>query len=408
MSKDYIDILNRIKAKRRIRGLIVSYNCNLNCVYCYIQDKAFIHPSLVNLPKENHGECKHLSLKGKTMPIEIAKSAIEDIFKDENTEGYEEIEIDFVGAEPLTVFNNLKEISEWFWSKEWTKPHILFATTNGTLLNSEMKEWFYKNRKYFVLGLSCDGEASTQDKNRSQSTGSIDFKFFLNTWPTQPVKMTISEDRVANLADDVIYLHKRGFNINANPANGMKSWNENNITEYGKQLLRLMEYYLKNPKKIPSSLFTVGLEGVLASFERKGSKYCGAGEGYDVVDVDGKKYPCHMFSPLVLEERKLQLVDKINFNSKDSFEDKMCKSCILKKICPSCYGLNFKQYGDPSVHDKTLCKLFIIQALVNCKFYLKLFSKKKNLSLREQKILEAVKLIYHYFYSVEKIKVDHY
>lgn len=403
MSVDYVDITNRTKAKRRIRGLVVSYNCNLNCVYCYIQNKASVNPYLVNLIKENYGECREIHLKGKTMPIETAKNAIEDIFKDGNTEGYEEIEIDFVGAEPLTVFNNLKEISEWFWSREWTKPHILFATTNGTLLNSEMKEWFYKNRKNFVLGLSCDGEASTQDKNRSQSTGDIDFEFFLNTWPTQPVKMTISEDRVENLADDVIYLHKRGFSINANPANGMKPWSEHNITEYGRQLLKLMEYYLKDPKKIPSSLFTVGLEGVLTLLVRKGNKYCGAGEGYDVVDVDGRKYPCHMFSPLVLEEGKLQLVNEINFNSEDSFEDKMCKSCVLKKICPSCYGLNFKQHGDPSVHEKTLCKLFTIQALVNCKFHLRLFSEKESLSFREHKILEAIKVIYDYFYPKGKV-----
>ena len=393
MSKNYKDIRDRAKAKRRTRGLIVSYNCNLRCVYCYIQNKSLTQPEFAHDVDDN------LYLHGKTMSIEIAQSAIEDIFKEENTAGYDEVEIDFVGAEPLTVFKNIKLISEWFWSKEWPKPYILFATTNGTLLNSEMKEWFFKNKERFVLGLSCDGDADTQNKNRSKSALSIDLDFFLNTWPTQPVKMTISEDTVAHLADNVMFLHEKGFGINANPANGMGAWRESNIKEYGSQLLKLMDYYLNNPAITPSTLFTVGLAGVLNSFEKMGNKFCGAGVEYDVIDVDGKKYPCHMFSPLVLPESKLMLLDKIDFGAPESFEDKMCTGCILKKICPSCYGLSFKQHGNPAIHDKTLCKLFVIQALTNCKFHVRLRSKNDSISFEEDQIVQATKMIYDYFYA---------
>ena len=396
MSKNYKDIRDRAKAKRRTRGLIVSYNCNLSCVYCYIQNKSFTHPAVVHAVADNS------YFRGKIMPIEIAQNAIEDIFKEGNTDGYDEVEIDFVGAEPLTVYKNLKQISEWLWSKEWPKPYILFATTNGTLLNNEMKEWFHKNRERFVLGLSCDGDADTHNKNRSESALSIDFDFFLKTWPTQPIKMTISEDRVAYLEDDVIYLHEKGFSINANPANGMNAWRESNIAEYGRQLLRLMDYYLGNPTVPRASLFAVNLAGVLNTHERMGKKYCGAGDEYDVIDVDGKKYPCHMFSPLVLPQSKITLIDKINFGVAESFEDKMCKGCILKKICPSCYGLNFKQHGSPAIHDKTLCKLFIIQALANCKFHSRLLCENDSISFEKFQIVQATKMIYDYFYRKDR------
>ena len=35
---------------------------------------------------------------------------------------------------------------------------------------------------------------------------------------------------------------------------------------------------------------------------------CGAGNGFQVFDVDGQSYPCHILSPLVLEGEKLQKI----------------------------------------------------------------------------------------------------
>jgi uncharacterized protein len=395
MPSDLENVHNRCKARRRVRGLIVSYNCNLNCIYCYIHNKSFFD----NTHRQNGVDIEDdiVPLKapqGKTMPVDIAQRAIIDIFKEGNTIGYDEIEIDFVGAEPLTVYENLKYICEWFWSNEWSKPNIFFATTNGTLLDDEMKNWFYLNRNRFVLGLSCDGNIKTQNINRSDSGLSIDYDFFLNTWPDQPLKMTISENTVGYLSENIIYLQERGFLLNANPANGMNSWQESHIKEYGRQLIKLLQYYLRNPEMPPSSLFSIGLPAILDSFHMKSTKYCGAGEGYDIIDVDGERYPCHMFSPLVLSESRLELIDNIDFSRTESFEDIKCRDCILKKICPSCYGLNFKTYGDPAIREKILCELFILQVMANCKYHIYKLSGKKNISFEEQQTAKAVKLIY--------------
>lgn len=393
------DFRSRTQTKRRIRGLIVTYNCNLNCVYCYVKNKKHISATELfpatftdGLPETER------RLPGKIMPVETAKAAIIDVFTDPNTGDYDEVQIDFAGAEPLTVFHNIRRIAEWFWNQEWPKSNILFATTNGTLLNQEMKEWFIQHKERFVLGLSYDGNTETQNINRSGSGASVDLDFFLNTWPKQPVKMTISEQTVGSLADNIIYLHEKGFLVTANPANGMNAWDKSNLAEYGKQLGRLMDYYLHNPSIIPATLFSVGLPGVLESFGKMGHKYCGAGEAYDVVDVDGKKYPCHMFSPLVISDVRLEALENIDFCSEAAFQDPRCAACVLKRICPSCYGLNFKQHGTPAIRDEALCKLFVLQVLANCKYRIRLLGPKESLTREERQYIQAIKIIYDYFY----------
>lgn len=362
------------KFKRRTRGLILTYQCNLNCVYCYIPEKF-----------------------DKFMPVDIARKAVEAAFNETPDFDFDEVEVDFAGAEPLMAFDRLQEISEWIWSRKWTKPCILFATTNGTLLNAEMKEWFTKNKARIVLGLSCDGNARTQDRNRSSSSPLIDLDFFLNTWPMQPLKMTISEAAVGDLADDIIFLHNRGFQISANPANGMKGWCESNIHEYGNQLVKLVDYYLANPDAPHSSLFTVDLKRIMQKRGRFGNKHCGAGTAYDVVNVDGQVYPCHMFSPLVLSESKIKSLPEIDFLATEPFADPLCEPCILKNICPSCYGLNYKGGGNPALKEKSLCRLFKIQIFANCKYYLKLFAGKNAVTHEEYETVKAIQLIYEYF-----------
>lgn len=76
---------------------------------------------------------------------------------------YETVEIQFMGGEPLLEFPLIKECAEWLWSTPITdKQMMLFAPTNGTLLTTEMKEWFAKNKDRIHLGLSFDGDMAMQ------------------------------------------------------------------------------------------------------------------------------------------------------------------------------------------------------------------------------------------------------
>lgn len=121
-------------SKIRTLMLMVTSSCNLNCVYCY----------------ESH-KTSH------KMDFDTAKRAILDVF-DET--GFDGVSIQFMGGEPLLAFPLIKDVSEWLWSKNIKYPYSLFAATNGTLLNEDMKVWFTANKHRISLGLSFDGDVN--------------------------------------------------------------------------------------------------------------------------------------------------------------------------------------------------------------------------------------------------------
>ncbi|MBC9784692.1 hypothetical protein H1S01_09230 [Heliobacterium chlorum] len=356
---------------RRTRGLVITYQCNLDCLYCYVSNKS-----------------------DKQMPLDVAKQAIADSFVDRSGNSFQEVEIDFLGAEPLCAFDKIKEIALWMWSQPWPKPYILFATTNGTLLNEEMKDWFHTHRERFVLGLSYDGDEETQNVNRSDSSRQIDLDFFQKNWPQQPIKMTISEKTVHRLADGIIFLQEKGFDIHANPANGTIPWSEASIAEYSRQLAKLIDYYLDHPEVPRVSLLDVDLKTLLTSRSSFENKYCGAGVAFDVVDVDGKEYPCHLFSPLVLSKSKIYALRSLNFHAKEPFIDPKCKNCVLEHICPTCYGMNYRSTSNPALREVTLCKLYMLQILANSKLQAKILARKQSLSAEDKEIAYVIQTIY--------------
>ena len=177
--------------KKKMRfspSICVTHRCNLSCVYCY----------------QKHDEQRRMS-------FDTAKKCINWIFHNIPDYANNGVEIGFIGGEPLMEFDLLKSIFSYTCSTYSDIEHIFFATTNGTLLNDEMKEWFSAHRKFFTLGLSLDGAKETHDANRSNSFDSIDFDFFLKNWPEQGVKMTLSEFSLPRLAENIKFIHNLGF-----------------------------------------------------------------------------------------------------------------------------------------------------------------------------------------------------
>ena len=261
------------KERRRTCSLIITHQCNLNCRYCYESFKS-----------------------KKAMPLDIAKEAVEREFA--TADDYEGVVVDFMGGEPLTQFELMREIAEWIWSNPWPKPYILSTSTNGTLFTSESKAWFRRNADRFSVGLSLDGTPEMQRTNRGCSFQDIDLEFFLTTWPEQEVKMTVSCETLSSLAEGIIHLQERGFKVHANLGYGIP-WNDSHREVFSRQLKILGEYYLQHPDIPPVSLLDLKLAVVLNE-NHPVKKYCGTGTHMRFYDVDGTLYPCHMFTPLVL------------------------------------------------------------------------------------------------------------
>ena len=84
--------------RRRTCMLIVTHACNLNCSYCYEPYKQNVY-----------------------MDLDLAKEIIsrEARFVNESDD-FDELEIDFMGGEPLMNFPLIKNVVEWLVEKEKT------------------------------------------------------------------------------------------------------------------------------------------------------------------------------------------------------------------------------------------------------------------------------------------------
>ena len=336
--------MNKNKPKRKTVILTLTNQCNLNCSYCYEEH---------NTTKANY---------------ENIIKIIEKEFQKEDE--FDEIEFDLFGGEPFLEFEMIKRIINFVETKCWTKPYLFFATTNGTLVHGKIKDWLQK-QKNFHCGLSYDGNPAMQDINRTNSSKLIDLDFFKENYPEQEIKMTISEKTINNLYDGIVYLEDYGFNVSCNLAYGIDWSNHNNSIVLEQQLMLLIQRYLKNPHIVPSRL----LESNIDDLSRKINKnhiYCGAGTAMAAYDVKGNGYPCQFFMPISCGEEKAKKSKSIKFPKNvipNELIDEKCRECVIKNVCPTCYGANYVEFGNIFSHSESYCKLTKI--ITKAKAYLR-------------------------------------
>lgn len=324
---------------RRTCMLLVSLSCNLNCTYCYEEYKC-----------------------NKKMSLETAMDII--LKECEIVKGnpkFDGLEIDLMGGEPMTNFPLIKELVEWARKLPLPVPYIFFMTTNGTLFGEEEKSWFRANADIVCASVSYDGSEAMQQTNRGVAQSAVDYEFFHNTWPYQPFHVTISKESLPHLANNIIDMYKKGWKANAALASGI-DWNDDDAKELTSQLERLHDFYLANPQYKPIELFTVPLfvETPDAAVSSRQEKFCGCGEYMQTYDVDGKAYGCHMFTPIVLGDRAFES-STVDWKCDDSVVDPFCTPCVLKRVCHTCPGFNFKYRGRLAMRDHRICKMMLAE-----------------------------------------------
>ena len=244
-------------SRRRICTLVLTYSCNLNCIYCY---ESF---------KDNSGK--------KQMLLETAKEILrKEIEYTTLSPSLDDIDFNFIGGEPLMAFPLIKEICEWAWEQNWHLPFIFYATTNGTLLNEEMKNWFRKHADKIVLGLSVDGKSGMQYLNRGCSSENLSIDFIYSCWPEQQFKMTISKETLPLVAEGVIYMHEKGLSLSTTIAQGV-IWNHRDAVIYREVLNYLLAYYMEHSDVVPVALFTKNISKMFQPYGVN-NKCCGSGD----------------------------------------------------------------------------------------------------------------------------------
>jgi len=329
------------------------------------------------------------------MSFDLAKSIIlKEAESVKNDDRFDRLEIDFMGGEPLMNFDLIKKIVEWLEVEPLSVPFICFATTNGTLLDEDKKAWFKKHKDIMWLGASYDGSTEIQRLNRGVGENIVDFSFFQKTWPKQTFKLTMSKESLPNLAEGIIESQKKNYRLSASLAQGI-DWNEDDAELYLKQLRILSNFYIQNPKITPINVLTKGLFG-LKNLSGLQKKFCGTGVHMNTYDVDGKSYGCHMFSPIVLGDKALEL-SEVDWTCDTISDDEYCKECFLKNYCPTCMGFNYRYRDNLSKRDIRWCKMILAEAIASCEFQMKALSTQKSLNteeaIRAQCALEAYPIL---------------
>lgn len=363
-------------SKRRVCMLMITHACNLKCSYCY----------------ETHKQNTY-------MTVDLAKQIIsEEAEMIESSDKFDEIQIDFMGGEPLMNFTLIKEIVEWLEKGAINVPWVCFASTNATLINDDIKDWLKKHKKYMILGISYDGTSKMQSQNRGTDNYEIDLDFFYNLWPEQTFQMTISKETLPFLAEGVLSVQRKGYEINASLAQGI-NWTMEDAKLYREQLCLLKEAYLKDVKLRPFNRLTRYVDVFnLAPTERRQIHGCGSGLNMVTYDVDGKKYGCHMFTPIVLGTGAIG-VNAIEWEKEDLMADPYCETCVLRRFCPTCPRFNYKFRGSFASRDKRWCPLVLAEAMTACEFQIERIAMINHLSAEDaehaQTAIKAYNVLKH-------------
>lgn len=326
------------KPKTKIVILTLTNSCNLSCVYCY----------------EHNKKAAKMDLK-KALEIVDYEMTVDD--------GSDFVCLYYFGGEPFLAFDTIKEIHKYVQSRKWPKGWFSFATTNGTLVHGEIKQWLHDNQSSIEVYLSLDGSREMHNRNRSNSYDLIDVNFFAKEYPF--AKMTVTEKTLKDLADGVMALHERGFQVSANLGYGVH-WEPDSPAVLGEQLAILVDYYMAHPEYKPATLLDQAMLD-LEPFTETLQRFCGVGPLMKSYDVDGDVYPCHAFAPLCVGKEKAEKAKKLDFScplSKLELDEK-CRNCPLCGNCPTCYGINFGMSGNVYHIPDDHCKMMKVQFLAN-------------------------------------------
>ena len=369
----------RDNAKVHALTLIITHRCNLDCTYCY----------------EHH---KDREMMSREMALHIVELELQKA--EEN--GCTTFHITFMGGEPFLNFDVVKSVVEWMQNQKTNVRMEAYATTNGTVLTEEMKDWLVVHRDIFKVQLSYDGTTEQQQVNRTNRA--IDIDFFLTTFPLQGLHVTISKQTLPRLSEGVRHILGKGARCSTTLAIGTE-WTDQDAAIYLRELRDLSDVYLTrytDREPIPAlngSLHLIGSSNVV-------KPSCRDCIDFLAYDVDGTVYPCHLFSPLVVG--KGQSINLPNFEKDDKLmqyggkHDPYCTDCPLCNWCPTCYGFNYMLTGSMGTRDHRTCKMMFAQAFAASEYQINYFRKtgitesnvhKAKSAIRAYRILKERKLI---------------
>lgn len=352
--------------------LNISNDCNLRCLYCYGSGGSY-------------GNIR------KLMTIEKAKSVIDYWFKYLNVNS-KEIGVAFFGGEPLMNKKVLLFAVDYINNllREYNRHATYVLTTNGTILDEELIEFFTKNK--FKITISIDGGKNIQDYNRPFVSGKGSFDNVKDTvhtlrqyYPGLLGRLTLTHQNVNLFKNSIEELWNTGITainydiVSSNDKNLKLTSNDLNILKEQISIISEITYNNmvngKNQVLLPLIKYGQIIHNYLHN--NKCSFYS---QNIIVVDPDGEIFKCHRFA-----DNKDFSVGNVfkgirwdDYDKKRFFHDK-CSSCFANGICTDCAQVHYISNNINEPHFDAWCehrKLLIEESL---KLYVKVSDSNPNI-----------------------------
>ena len=327
----YEAYIGEVKSRKTVVKALcihIAHDCNLACQYCFAEEG------------EYHG-------RRALMSYEVGKKALDFLIA--NSGNRKNLEVDFFGGEPLMNWQVVKDLVAYGREQEKLHDkHFRFTlTTNGVLLNDEVKEFVNKEMDNVVLSL--DGRKEVNDKMRPFRNGSGSYDMIVPKFQkfaesrgqkNYYVRGTFTRNNL-DFADDVIHYADLGFQqmsmepVVADPAEDY-AIREEDIPQILKEYDKLALEYIKRKKEGRGfNFFHFMLDLTAGPCVAKRLAGCGSGTEYLAVTPWGDLYPCHQF--VGNEKFLLGNVDTGIVNTETRDEFKLC-NVYAKETCKDCFA----------------------------------------------------------------------
>jgi uncharacterized protein len=345
------DIICEYNQKNDISSLVmfVTQMCNLSCKYCF----------------GNEGEYNGAG----TMSWDIAKQSVDFLV---NISTSKTISIAFFGGEPLINFSLIEKVVDYSKKIAYKKDKMVEfgITTNATLLNREITEFFIKNK--FSVTISIDGDKLTNDENRIFKNGKGTYDDIIENTEILRNKMpplargSIAGNQI-NLLENYIHLSELGFKsiYLSLCINLLKDNDYDTLIESNSKLIDYFEEIVKN-KNYNEAKKMNNVMKILYMIHKGGEKknFCGASLNALATDINGELYICHRFVGMerykignifmgIDSKKNISISNELNVD-----EHGECKNCWVKNLCGGgCPNDNFLMTGNLKKPYDNFCKL---------------------------------------------------
>lgn len=334
--------------------LQVTQNCNLRCEYC-------VYSESKNPNTRSHSN--------NIMTFQTAKKAID--FYAKHSIDNDVKTIGFYGGEPLLNFKLIKEVIEYANEIFKGKEIVYSITTNGTLLNDNIIDFFEENN--VMLTVSLDGPKIIHDKNRRFLNGGGSYDVVMNN--LNKVKEKSKKEMPFNINmvidpendyNEIIKIFKNpvleGANVNISIVEEdekTKRYSEDYYSKFEEDMFfGFLSEFREGKKDFSSKIVQKEIQQIdtklnafkssILSNKDAPSGPCVPGKMRLFIDCYGNLYPCERVSETVDDLKigtletgfDIQKIDNLLNIAK--LTENACKKCWAFSLCTVCakYAVN--------------------------------------------------------------------